>query len=795
MIYSSNILIKITIISLIFLTNNVCNAKNNFNIENIRTIELKTIKYNDIFSYLPLKEYQILKNKKTNNTIKTLFINNISNNIEILKDKDNIFIEIQDKPIIYDVVFYGNQEIKIEILEEYCKMFHLTQGELFNEIMIHKLKAIIENYYINIGKFNIKIKIIVKKLIKNRVKLFFIINEGNFYKVKKINIIGNKNFTKRKILSLINLDKINIFLRLYKYPICNSNFIRDNLEKIKDFYLSSGYAFFNIDYKTNLMHDLEEVIIDIFIKEGSKYYIDKIDLELSFKKTYPEIKKIINEFHKQIYNYKEIENIKNKIQSILYEDGYADNTIKIIEDINEKQKNISLKFKIEKKEKIYVNRINIIGNFKTRDLTIRRNIIQQEQSIFNRNLILSDKKNLIKLEYFENIDIEIERLPFYKNKVNLIYKVKEKDFGNVSFSIGINNERRINFKMNFKENNLFGTGKLLNINAIKNSNTSYSEITFMYPYLFNRNLNGTHEILYKNSNNSEYSGNYDLIKSSISNYLTLPFNKKYFIIGLKYENNNIKYLKKQITIDRYLNSIKKLKEVKYKIKKFITTDLFLFLGYRYESLDDHYLPNKGSKFEINNKITIPKSDNQYHKTTVEYRKYLDFKLIKKIIIMIKCKMGVAHGFNSKLTPFYDYYNADNDNNIRGFESNTIGPKYLYFKKQKNDKNKLSEYKNSIGGDRLFINSLEIIFTELINKKYSKLVRPSIFLDTGVIWDNNWKKIKNIPNYNKFNRIRISSGISLRYLSPIGPITISYSKIMKKFSNDKLENFQFNIGLD
>ncbi|AWH90542.1 outer membrane protein assembly factor BamA [Buchnera aphidicola (Melanaphis sacchari)] len=782
-------------------------AKNKWIVENIQLEGLKNISRDEILKNISFKiGCQISKDDITDN-IKLLFKMGRFEDIRIFYSNKTIIFKIKEKPIISKVTIIGNNIIKDDVFKKYLSQLGIKSGLSFSYFKKNIFIKNIKNFYRLLGRYKTHIKIFTTFLPNNTVHLKILVHENDLSFINKIKITGNKKFSREKLISLFKFTQKSSFWNMLEKHVYYENQFEQDLNNLNNFYLNHGYYFCDISKKIlNFSKNKVNILINIF--EGDKYKISDIFINGNLFQYYKDIKDIVDIHYNDVYNKEKILAIKENIQKFLLEKGYINGYINVHPEIDFDRKEIALNFDINLKKRFFVNKIYFKGNNITKDFVLRRELRQIEGTWFNSKLVELSKEALENIKYLSDITVEKNILLDKDNAVDLIYRVKEKPAGSINFGIGHGKDSGLSLNASISQDNLWGSGDSLKASIIKNSNQKYAEISLVHPYFMDNNINLNARVFF---NDFKYNLNMisTLFKSNFGfennlGFLLNNFNR--VAIGFGYTHNSLinKNIEKKFKKEEIINlNINNLSADNF-LKNSTVDDFTINYSWMYNTLKYFNFPISGNQTYISGKNTIPGSDNNFYKILFDTEQYIPLNKEKSIIFFSHFHAGIGNGFREEKLPFYENFHTDSLNNIRGFKTNTLGPKKNYSNidlqrciEQKNSN--LCESTESIGGNSMFISNIELIVPiPFINKEYSKFFRSSFFLDSGNVWDINWSKIKNF-NFLQFSNLNIlkniygSIGVSLQWFSPIGPLVFSYSHPIYKDSSNQFEKFQFNIG--
>lgn len=783
---------------------------NEIHCNGLQRISLDTISFN-----LPIKIGSTINQENIAECIKILFSTGYFEKIAISNCNGVVVITVKEYPIINAINIYKNKTIKSEIVQKVLDAKNIKSGNPLNNYSIFKVKQELQDICHSLGKLNATIQIIIIPLTRNRANIKVIFSEGSFTKISKVNIFGNRFFSRKQLFKQLTFYNPVKWKNIVLHKTYQNQKLFHDLEKLRTFYLNHGYAKFRIDdIQTDLTLDKKNMCVSIYITEGIQYFLKSVVIHGNILHHIPNITEYIKIKPEKLYSDAKIKEIEHNIRYVLGKLGYIQPDISIEYIYDDHNRTITIYIYVDAGSRFYIREIQFEGNDITKDFVIRRELKQMEQTPLNYIRVLKDQKQLQYFSYFKTIDTRIKYIPDLTNQVDLIYKIKERNTGNLNVSVGFGTESGLNMQISIHQENLLGTGNTMSMTAIKNKYQIYIDALMLKKYIGVKKINVSGKIFYNNFIHNKIDlSNYNIKNYGIDFFYSYPFTiYQSHDMGVNYNFNHLSQIEPQIAIWRYLYSVgldplmmNNHKDLNSNIN-FCVHDILLVTAWTFNNLNRMYFPEYGSHVNIKSNITLPGSSNNYYKIVFDGKHYLPLDKYSKWVCIHTIYTGYVNGFyNQKESPFYDNFYIGGIETVRGFRLNSIGPKAAYYICNDSDTNySTCSVKNSsdaVGGNAIALVKSELmipILSYINTSEYFDTARVFLFMDAGTVWDTHWKNTKmtqvaGIVDYSIFKHIRVSTGISLKWISPIGPIIFSYSKLIKKYSGDIEEPFQFNIG--
>ena len=783
------------------------NGAENFVVQDIEIDGLQRVALGAALLKMPVRVGDTVDQGDVAEIIRALYASGNFEDVKVLRNGEVLVVQVKERPTIASISFSGNKAIKDEQLQENLNASGVREGEALDRTTLSNIEKGLEDFYYSVGKYNATVKAVVTPLPRNRSDLKFIFTEGVSAKIQQINFIGNKVFSDEDLLSRFNLN-VDVpwwnFLADEKYQ---KQVLAGDIEALKSYYLDRGYLKFNVDStQVAISPDKKGVYITLGLEEGDVYTVKDVKFRGNLIGEEATFEKLVPFEDNETYNGSRVTSMEEGIKRVLGESGYAYPQVNTIPEFDDENKQVSLVVNVEPGNRIYVRDIRFTGNNSTKDEVLRREMRQMEGSWLNSKSIETGKTRLNRLGYFENVEVQTVRVPGSDDQVDLVYSVKEANSGSVNFGVGYGTESGVSFQVGLQQDNFIGSGNRVGINAMMNDYQKNVSLDYRDPYW---NLDGVSlggKIFYDEFEASE-AGIVDYTNQSYGASLTwgFPFDElNRFEFGVGYTHNKIGNLSPYLQVEQFLQA----QEDNIDSSGALNTNDFDFnISWTRNNLNRGYFPTAGNHQRAFYKMTVPGSDVQYFKMQYDVRQYVPLTKKHEFTLLFRGRLGYGNGYgqtdgNDNLFPFYENYYAGGFTTLRGFGSNTVGPKAVYRDYSGSNNGADTATDDAVGGNAVALASLELIVpTPFASDEVRNQIRTSIFFDMASVWDTEFDyRSSGAENGDRYyydysdpTNYRSSYGAALQWMSPMGPLVFSLAKPIKKYDGDDEEFFTFTIG--
>ena len=776
----------------------------NFVVQDIQIQGLQRVALGAALLRMPVRIGDTVDSQDVAQIIQALYASGNFENVKVLRDGSSLIVQVQERPTIASVSFSGNKAIKQEQLQQNLEASGIRVGEALDRTKLSNIEKGLEDFYYSVGKYNASVKAVVTPLPRNRADLKFIFTEGVSAKIQQINFIGNEVFSNEDLLSRFNLNVDLSWWNFLSDDKYQKQVLAADIEALRTFYLDRGYLKFQVEStQVSISPDKKGVYITLNLNEGLPYTVKDVQFRGELIDKEDEFKAQVPFELGETYQGSAVTQLEESVKRVLGEAGYAYPQVRTIPEFDDETQQVSLIVHVEAGKRIYVRDIRFIGNNATRDEVLRREMRQMEGSWLNSRAIDTGKTRLNRLGFFETVDVQTVRVPGSDDQVDLVYTVKEANSGSINFGVGYGTESGVSFTVGLTQDNFLGTGNRVGVTATTNDYQQNITLEYRDPYW---NIDGVSlggRVFYNKFEASE-AGIVDYTNQSYGTSLTwgFPFDElNRFEFGVGYTHNKIGNLSPYLQVEQFLCNLGDCDP-----KELITDDFDVNVAWTRNNLNRGFFPTAGNHQRAFAKMTTPGSDAQFFKLQYDVRQYFPLTRKHEFTLLLRGRLGYGNGYGQtdgkdNLYPFYENFYAGGFTTLRGFGSNSAGPKAVYRDYSSSGNGQDTATKDSVGGNAIALASLELIVpTPFASDEARSQVRTSVFVDVASVWDTEFDYRSNASFGNQYyydysdpSKYRASYGVALQWMSPMGPLVFSLAKPIKKYDGDNEEFFTFTIG--
>jgi len=799
-------------------------VSSDFVVRDIKVEGLQRVALGASLTYIPIKVGDSLNSFRVSQLIRSLYASSHFERIEVLRDGNVLVIKVKERPTISNIIFDGNDDIKDEQLQESLDNSNILIGEPLDRTVLSSIESGLKDFYYSVGKYNADVTAIITPLPRNRVDLKFAFEEGDAAEIAQMNIVGNEVYSDTELFKTFELEFDTPWWDFLSETRYQKQTLEGDVETLRSYYMDRGYLQYSLDStQVSMTPDKTGVYVTLNISEGEQYTVSGVELSgdlLGHEKTIESLLPIRIE---ELYNQAEVTYTEEFISQYFGRFGYAFPTVTTIPQIDEEDKTVNLILSVDPGKRIYVRRINISGHNVTSDEVLRREIVQMEGTWLSNTALESSKANMSRrLNFIEEAEFETTRLPDQDDKVDVDFKVKEQPSGSFNAGIGFGDRTGLSLQAGIQQDNFLGTGKQVGFNINTNRFQRRAAVTYNDPYFTIDGISLGGSFSYSELD----AGNVNLIQFNTKTYsigatLGFPINQfNRLSFGISYRNEELSQRDTYIQTSRFYDLFSDPNDPDAPIKY----DTYLLSGaWTRSTLNRGMFPTAGSNQRLSLSVAAPNSDAKYYKAEFDTRFYFPITRNQRWSILTRLRLGYGNGYGSingqdHFLPFTQNFTAGGSGTLRGFENNTVGPRGVQRVPQTvlgpdgssvvlgPESDQVFVTERSIGGNAMVLGGVELIVpTPFVSEEFDNSVRTSLFVDVGNVWDTefDFDDVENLQtsdisserliDFSDPAEYRASYGISVQWLSPMGPMVFSFSRAIQERSGDEVQFFSFNIG--
>lgn len=730
-------------------------------VKDIRVEGIQRVEPGTVFTYLPIKVGDTLTPEKTTAAIKALYESGFFKDIRLDTQGNVLVVTVDERPTVAQVDFTGLKEFDKDQLRKALKSVGVGESRIFDRSALERAEQEMRRQYLSRGRYGVKLTTTVTPLERNRVAINFSVEEGEVAKISDIRIVGNKAFSESKLLDQFNLSSPTWLSWYTKNDQYSKEKLTGDLESLRSFYLNRGYLEFNIDStQVSITPDKKEIYITINVTEGERFDVTEVKLAGELLGEENNLAALLKLRPGDVFNREKLNESTKVITTRMGALGYAFANVNAVPEIDREKKQVAFTIFVDPGRRAYVRKINISGNTRTKDQVIRREFRQFESSWYDADRIKLSRDRVDRLGYFKEVTIDTEPVVGTADQVDVDMKVTEKPTGALLFGLGFSSAEKLILSGSINQANALGTGQTLGLSVNSSRLNKVYSLSLTDPYFTEDGISRTYEIYRRDFNAAPLGlGDYRTSSTGVGVRFGIPFTEvDRVVFGLSYDQTKLMF-----------GSLNPTRLLQYaSVFGNNSTAIIATGGWVRDSRDSATNPTRGGVYRAVMDVATPAGDVKYTKYTLAAQKFIP--LNKDYTFAFNTEYNTGDGYGGKPYPLLRNFYAGGIGSVRGYQTASLGPR---------DENDLV-----VGGQTRLIMNAEFLFP-LPGSGNDRGIRLFTFVDGGNVFTQAY-------NFS-FNGLRYSAGFGLNWISPIGPLKLSFGFPLNSTDRDRIQRFQFQVG--
>lgn len=763
-----------------------------FEIEDMRVEGLERLETGAVFRNIELEIGSRLDAQASGEVIRKLFATGVFRDVQLRREGNVLVIVVVENPTISEVGILGMSEFdEEEVLAELAEV-DIAESVVLRRDAVDRAVTLLRNRYIERAFFGVNIIPTVTPLERNRVRIDLEVEEGEIAKIKSVEIFGVEKEDPDDVLDEMTLAASNWLSWYNRDDVFSSAVFQGDIERIRDYYLERGYLRFEVvSPEVQVTRERDAIRISVMVSEGEQYRLGKWDYSGDLVIDRERFDEVVELVEGEIHSAAKVEATADAIKRLLGNASYARADVAVDQDIDDEGRTVSVDFVIDSGPPIYVRRIDISGNVKTRDEVIRRELRQFEGALYSAEQIVRSQKRLRRLGFFDSVEFEERPVEGTDDQVDLALKVDEtsRGTGSISFGVGYSDSSGVIFSGSLRTDNVFGTGNDFEIEAERSDTVERFSFNLDQPFVTEDGISRHIGLALSRIENDDEVTNYQIEGSDFDYGYGIPVGEE----SVLYANVHIDQEKvvnaKQIIDQEYdicpdgsrstgqCDGMERATHDDPEALAFLRRygdDTISFLGsatLSRDSRDSVLAPTSGYRQSYTARATFPFGDLRYYSLRFLHSHFFRLDREGDYTLGMLGEIGYADAYGGHIHPFYRRYFLGGPSTLRGFDSGSIGPK--------------DDDGDALGGKLRTRGGLDFYFPMPVLGEFDG-VRTSFFLDAGGVF----------PEASDFDLGEFSAagGFTIRWLSPVGPFKFVLAWPIKSQEGDETRSFDFTLGI-
>ena len=731
-----------------------------FTLKDIRVEGLQRTDAGTVFASLPFRIGDTYNDEKGAAALRALFATGLFKDVRIEIDNGVVVVIVDERSVIASIDFAGLKEFDKDTLTKSLKDFGIGEGQPFDKALADRAEQELKRQYLTRSLYGAEVVTTVTPQERNRVNVTFTVTEGSVARISELRIVGNSAFSESTLKGLFDLNDggwLNFYTKADRYSRAKLN---ADLETLRAYYLNRGYLEFNVEStQVAISPDKQDITVTITIKEGQPFTVTGVKLEGEYLGKEEDFKTLVTIKPGQPYRAEAVAETTRAFVDRFGTFGYAFARVEPRTEIDRVNGQVVLTLAADPQRRVYVRRINVAGNSRSRDEVIRREFRQFESSWYDGRKIKLSRDRVDRLGYFSEVNVETNEVPGTPDQVDLVVTIKEKPTGNLLLGAGFSSADKLSLTASIKQENVFGSGNYLGIELNTSKSSRTLVLSTVDPYFTIDGISRAFDIYYRTTKPLNSQGEqYQLVTPGASVRFGVPFSEfDTVFFGIGFERTEIRGAT-ALPNNYYL----------YR-EQFgsISSSVPLTIGWTRDGRDSALVPTQGRYQRLNLDWGIA-GDTRYLRANAQFQQY--FPITRQFTLAVNAEVGWGKGLSGRAYPIFKNFYGGGLGTVRGFDQGSLGPVDV-----------TGAY---IGGNRR-VNLQTQLYLPVPGTGNDRSLRLFTYIDAGNVWGE-FEKISAAS-------LRASAGVGMSWISPVGPLQLSYGTPIRKQPGDRIQRLQFQIG--
>ena len=731
-----------------------------FELKDIRVEGLQRIDAGTVFASLPFRVGDTYNDDKGAAALRALFATGLFKDVRLEVDGNVVVVVVEERPVIAGVEFVGSKECDKDALTKSLKDVGIGEGQPFDKALADRAEQELKRQYLTRSLYGAEVVTTITPLERNRVNVTFTVDEGETALIREIRVLGSQAFSESTLTGLFDLTTGGWLTWYTKSDRYSRTKLNGDLETLRAYYLNRGYLEFEIvSTQVTISPDKQDISIVVTVREGQPYTVTAVRLEGDYLGKEEDFKTLVRIRPGQPYRAEDVAETTRQFSERFGAFGYAFARIDARPEIDRASGQVAVVLAADPQRRVYVRRINVSGNSRTRDEVIRREFRQFESAWYDGGRIKLSRDRVDRLGFFSEVAVEAEEVPGAPDQVDLVVAVKEKPTGNLLIGAGFSSAEKVAFTASVKQENVFGSGNYLGIELNTSKYNRNIVLSTTDPYFTIDGVSRTFDVFYRTSRPINSQGeDYQLVTPGMSVKFGVPFTEfdtVFFGIGL--ERTEIRG--NAGVPNNYLVYRREFGDS--------STSVPITIGWARDGRDSALVPTQGRFQRINLEWGLA-ADTRYLRASAQVQQYVP--LTRRFTLGLNAELGWGKGLGGRPFPIFKNFYGGGLGTVRAFDQGSLGPVDI-----------TGAY---MGGNRR-VNANAELYMPFPGSGNDRTLRWFTYLDVGNVWGEN--ETLELAN------LRASAGLGLSWISPVGPLKLSYGMPVRKLPTDRIQRLQFQIG--